>query len=106
MARKTIVHVVDDLNGSPNAAPIMFSVNGENYRIDLNKRNTDTFMRRLDKYVTAAKPVKASRRRKGNPANRAIREWALANGYTIGDRGRISAGIQTAYRNRNTHANV
>jgi Lsr2 len=108
---KTVVtQVTDDLDGSTGGETITFSYRGTNYEIDLGKRNVSAFDKVMKPYVDAARKVTAARggRRassngRGGSRSRsasdlaAIREWARAQGYTVADRGRISAEITDAY---------
>lgn len=106
MATQVTTTVVDDLDGSSNARTVSFSLEGVDYRIDLNSKNRAAMQKALKPYLEKATKVG---RRTGSPrrssvssAKRndlgAIREWARANGHTVSDRGRVSADIQAAYR--------
>jgi len=67
---------------------------------EANRKHLAAHIEKLAKYVGVARdvtpvPTKAVTAQKGNQAK--IREWAQANGYTVGDRGRIKADIVNAY---------
>lgn len=81
---------------------------GEKREIELGEANRKHFANHLEKlvkYIDAsrivetAKPAKAAPKANGEQAK--IREWAKANGYPIGDRGRIKAEIVEAYNKTN-----
>ena len=107
MAKTVITQIVDDLDGSNGAETISFGYRGTNYEIDLGKRNASAFDKIMKPYLDAARKVTATRggRRASSNGRRsrsasdlgAIREWARSQGYTVADRGRISAEITAAY---------
>ena len=113
MARKTIVELVDDIDGKPipdgTGDTIDFAVDGVTYTIDLGAKNAKAFRKALDPYLTHATRTGGRRRTHTAAADpdrarhrdeiRAIREWARASGYDMSDRGRIPAEIQQAYHN-------
>ena len=96
-----------------------FGYGGITYELDLCGEHGNEFVSRMMDYVTAGTEVQAPRapkrqRAEGEPkaprpgskaadaARRkselaAVRQWANANGYTLGDRGRISAEVFAAY---------
>ncbi len=107
MAKETITHVTDDLDGSKDAQEVSFSFQGVDYTIDLGKKNLASLEKALKPYLEAA--TKAPRRA-GAPARRrssrasgsgrdltAIREWAKASGIEVAERGRISQGVIDQY---------
>jgi hypothetical protein len=103
MARRTVEELVDDLDGSPAAETISFGLDGEEYQIDLSKRNAAAFRRLLDRYVQAAQGSASSRtrqsgRRRTSSTDRGydlakLREWAAANNIGIPARGRIPGSV-------------
>ena len=106
MAKQTTVTVTDDLDGSPNAKEVTFSLNGESWTIDLSAKNRNALEKALKPYI--AKATKEGRRRAPTPSKRtaargfrkdlaAVREWAKSNGHQVSDRGRISATVQEAF---------
>jgi hypothetical protein len=66
---------------------------------EANRKHLENHLERLTKYIDAAREVVEATPAK--PASKndltAVREWARANGYTVGDRGRIKAEILEAY---------
>jgi hypothetical protein len=109
MAHKIVL--VDDLDGTElgdNAVTTRFSLNGAHYEIDLNDANREKLAGVLAPFIAAGRRasasagtgrVAASRKRVGSGSGNtaAIREWASANGHSVGDRGRIPASIIEAY---------
>ncbi|SCL45543.1 Lsr2 protein [Micromonospora citrea] len=114
MARKVITVLTDDLDGGKADRTVEFSLDGVAYTIDVSDENAGVLRKALDPYITAGRrigrgAVDASRatRRAGagssgmdREQNRAIREWAVKNGYKISERGRIPVEVVEAYKNR------
>lgn len=106
MAKHQVQHVTDDLDGSPGAAEIEFSLDGGRWIIDLAPKNQARLRGVLRPYIQAARKVATTSRRNGSPRRagerehsraRAVREWALANGVELPSRGRIAQGYLDAY---------
>lgn len=105
MARREIVELTDDVDGTKAVETIQFGLDGVEYEIDLSKRNAARLRSALEGYRAAGRRIVGARSTKRGkaPAHtdkeqvRAIREWARRNGYDISDRGRIPAGIVEAY---------
>lgn len=109
MAQRTIVELVDDLEGGPADGTLAFSVQGKAYELELSQPNIDAFFAAIDVYVTAARRVSGGgsgtvRRARGTSNGAAatvnveeIRAWARENGWPIAERGRISRVIMDAY---------
>lgn len=101
MARKTRIVLTDDLDGSAATSTVDFALDGVTYEIDLNDENAQKLRDEFAAWVGHARRV-GGRARRGTSRGRSdetkrIREWAQANGYEIGDRGRVSAEIRQAY---------
>jgi hypothetical protein len=108
MAKRTILHLIDDLDGKPADETVQFGWAGTDYEIDLSAKNAAALEKALAKYVAAARPVAATGRiarpsslapttdmgRKEYLA--AVRAWAAENGYEA-RRGRIPAAVISAY---------
>lgn len=108
MARKVLVRLVDDLDGSPSAdvAPVTFALDGVTYQIDLNKANAGRLREGLAAFVASARRTSGRVKRgtavKAGSATTsgdvsAIRDWAKQEGYPVSARGRIPANILEAY---------
>ncbi|KKK05835.1 Lsr2 family protein [Micromonospora sp. HK10] len=114
MARKVITVLTDDLDGGKADRTVEFSLDGVAYTIDVSDENAGVLRKALDPYISAGRrigrgPVEAGRAtRRATSAtsgmdreqNRAIREWAVKNGYEISERGRIPVSVVEAYKNR------
>lgn len=101
MATKIVT--VSDLSGSEGAQPRNLVVNGRTRVIDLTAEEYAELKAAQELYnrflsVSSILPGASSVRVKSNaPKPRIVRAWALANGYLVGDRGRIAAHIYDAY---------
>lgn len=112
MAQKTIVTLVDDLDGTSSEAveTVEFGLDGVTYEIDLNDDNAGKLRDHLGEFIGAARRS-GGRAKRGHGATtsrsvgsgrsreetQAIREWAKENGWPISERGRIPAEIIDAY---------
>lgn len=96
MTKKVQEVLVDDLDGSDAKETIQFGLDSRFYQIDLSEENARELRESLKKYIRKARAVPPP-----SPQNEArqIREWALANGYTVAKRGRLHRDIVEAYRN-------
>jgi Lsr2 len=107
MAQKVQVILVDDVDGGDAEETVSFTLDGVSYEIDLNAKNAAAMRDALAKWVGHARRVSGraggGRRARGGRSTAAgsssteMREWARQHGYTVSDRGRISAEVQQAY---------
>lgn len=111
MAQKTLVLLVDDLDGGEAEETVPFSIDGTSYEIDLSAANASKFRDSLADYVGAARKAgrgggggsgakAAPRARSGGGTaavdreqSQAIRSWAKRKGLKVSERGRIPANI-------------
>jgi Lsr2 len=112
MAQKVTVNLIDDLDGSPAQETVEFGLDGAAYQIDLSKSNAGLLRGALDEFVTHARRAGGRKRttRAGSGVgrapgtvsadreqNQAIRTWARKQGMEVSERGRIPAGVLSAY---------
>ena len=106
MAKTTVTSVTDDTDGSANAETLTFGYSGATYEIDLSKKNAAALDKLLKPYIDAARKVSGNNKRsaaKGRIRRSAkldlgaVRAWATENGFTVAERGRISADVIEAY---------
>lgn len=116
MAQKTIVQLIDDLDGSTGEGieTVTFGLDGVTYEIDLNEDNATNLRDSLAQFISAATRTGGRVKRgtattagpSGSARNReqtqAIRDWARQNDWEIADRGRIPAEIIEAYEQAQT----
>ena len=107
MARKTLVQLVDDLDGSAIAdgegRTVTVGWDGTSYELDLTTQHIDELDALLQPYVNAGRKsgrkgsARASAVKSDREELQRIRDWAKDNGHTVSDRGRISATVREAY---------
>lgn len=105
MAEETITRLIDDLDGSEATQKVLLGLNGEWRGLDLNDKNHATLVKALERYWSAASPVRGQaapagqqRRSRGSAKGKAdrgyditqLREWAAEKGVSIPSRGRIA----------------
>ena len=98
MAQKTVVELVDDLDGGEADETVSFALDGVDFHIDLSTENASRLRDTLSEYVVNARRTagrkgrvgKATARSNGKPDAQAVRDWARSQGETVADRGRIS----------------
>ena len=104
MARKTVIILEDDVDGSTAEETIQFSIDGLTYEIDLSGTNAQKLRDAVEPYRAAARRIgglrgRVSVQRRDSPVdNRAVRAWAKSNGIRVNTRGRISADVVERYR--------
>ncbi|WP_448059024.1 histone-like nucleoid-structuring protein Lsr2 [Cellulomonas hominis] len=106
MAQKVQVLLVDDVDGGTADETVSFSLDGVSYEIDLTTEHAAELRGALATWVGHARKV-GGRTGSGRPTTRAgrtssgdagaIRAWAKSNGFTVSERGRISAEVRKAY---------
>src|SRR4051794_15409416 len=116
MAQRTIVQLVDDIDGTQitdnQGETVTFGLDGAMYEIDLTDQNAKQLREAVQIYIANGRRVSggwgrpaAPSRSTGSAANgrrdpeqtRAIKEWARANGHKVAERGRISQSVVDAY---------
>jgi hypothetical protein len=99
--QKRHVELIDDLTGKTADETLTFGLDGRLYEIDLSASNAEKLRRVLAKFVLAGRrqtTVKATSRTPRVASDAAeIRAWAVANGYEVSSRGRVSAELREAY---------
>lgn len=112
MAQKTVVTLIDDLDGTSSGSiqTVEFGLDGVTYEIDLNDGNAGKLRDHLEGFIGSARRT-GGRVKRGLATNgarpagsgrsreqtQAIREWAKRNNWEISDRGRIPAEIIEAF---------
>ncbi|WP_458112377.1 Lsr2 family protein [Arthrobacter sp. R1-13] len=106
MAKKMVILLEDDLDGSEANETVNFAIDGVGYEIDLNDRNAAELRLVLDRYVSAARRSSAPSRGRGrpratvqvtSPTSSEVREWAKAQGLSVNERGRVQAAVMADY---------
>lgn len=109
MAQKTIVTLIDDLDGSRAEESIEFGLDGVEYSIDVSAENAHRLRDALQEFISAGRRVGGRKHRASlngavhKPARdrvqtQAVREWARRNGFPeLSGRGRIPQQVEDAY---------
>ncbi|WP_132991903.1 histone-like nucleoid-structuring protein Lsr2 [Gordonia zhaorongruii] len=109
MAKKTVIKIVDDIDGVEldEYETVRWSLDGKNYEFDTSPERAEEFRNHVATYVAASRSVNRAPARRAAAAGRSssntrvVREWANANGFTVSDRGRIPADVLAAYEAAN-----
>lgn len=105
MAKKTVVVLEDDIDGSEASETVSFSLDGSEYVIDLNEGHASELREALSRFSAAGRKVSGGRGRpaartkssQGGPDAKAVRMWAVENGIQVNTRGRIQAEVVEKY---------
>lgn len=99
MAKQLLI--VDDIDGSPDARTIEFSLEKDRYEIDLSQINVDKLREALAPFIEKARKTSKRAPNSGRDLSKeeakTIRKWAVENGYTVSTRGVIRHDVVEAY---------
>ncbi len=116
MARREMVVVTDDLDGTEGAQTVTFGYQGAQYEIDLTEENVAELEEVLSLYLRAGRKVgggaarRSSTRRSSDSSSgnsrasgdkgdvAAVRAWARENGIKVSERGRIPQRVRDQYQ--------
>lgn len=109
MAKKTIVQLTDDLDGSKADKTVSFALDGVTYEIDLSQKNAAALEKVFSKYVSAARRTSGraaagqvrAKRTSVRADPKAVRAWAASNGVQVNPRGRIPAAVVKQFESAN-----
>lgn len=117
MAQRTVIQLTDDLDGKPipdgKGETIRFSLDRQDYEIDLAEKNAKALRDALGKFVSAARraggTTPSSRSRAARPSGgtsrdydpKAVRAWAEAQGVEVSQRGRVPAELVAKFQEAN-----
>jgi uncharacterized membrane protein len=117
VAHRTIVQLTDDLDGKSipdgKGGTVRFSLDRQDYEIDLSDKNAKAMREALRPYLQAARraggTTRGGRRRAGRSANgqsrgydpKTVRAWAESQGIEVSQRGRVSADLVAKFQEAN-----
>ncbi len=117
MAQKTIVHLIDDLDGSEATQAVEFGYQGKTYQLDLSDQNASELEEALAPYIAAAQRAAGddgTGRRRRQPASapkprsgggdydpKEVRAWAQSSGLEVPARGRIPGSVLEQFKAAN-----
>jgi len=104
MAERTLVELVDDIDGGKAEETIRFALDGKAFVIDLSKKNATAMRKALEPYTKAGRAAGGARSSSGGPKRvmnlrysqpqyAQARAWAQKNGKNLPPRGRIPNAI-------------
>jgi hypothetical protein len=107
VAQKTVLELVDDLDGGPADETVAFALDGVEFVIDLSAENAARLRDALAEFVGHARRTGGRRTRvkpaatpppepaaaNGKPDTQAVREWARSQGETVAERGRVPQAL-------------
>lgn len=107
---RTIVSLVDDVDGSEATETVAFGIDGQSFEIDLSAANADALRSSLDPWLGKARRAGAAPATHtaptrlttvlppvGESRNALIRAWAAETGHRAPARGRIPQSVVSAY---------
>jgi Lsr2 len=105
MAKKTVVLLEDDIDGSEATETLSFALDGSDYEIDLNEGHAKELREALDRFTNAGRKISGARGRPASrtrswqdgPDTKAVRMWAAEYGIPVNARGRIQAEVVEKY---------
>ena len=103
MAQRVSFALEDDLDGGPADETVRFGVGTAEYEIDLSDKNAARLRARLAPFVERARRVGRGQSRRGartavsRQRSASIRAWAVGQGITVSERGRIRASFVAQY---------
>lgn len=110
MAQKTIVELVDDLDGDTAEETVAFALDGVEFQIDLSADNAAKLRDSVAPYIEKARRTGGRKLRgsaaalggapssNGGQENQAIREWARSQGKVVADRGRLPHALVVQFQ--------
>jgi hypothetical protein len=114
VAQKTILELVDDLDGEQADESVAFALDGVEFVIDLSAANAARLRDTLAEYVGHARRTGGRKARgkavtngsangngygsgngsgNGKPDTQAVREWARSQGEAVAERGRVPQAL-------------
>lgn len=103
MATRTVIELIDDLDGSEATETVYFGLDGAEYVIDLAGHNVDELRGLLARFVNAGRKTGATKQPSSvrclPPATdtKAVRAWAAGKGIEVNARGRIKDDVVQRY---------
>jgi len=115
VAQKVVL--IDDLDGTEGSETLRYTVDGQEYEIDLSEKNAAKFRSALQSFIEKSRiveapspvmltPTRRTTRRQTAGSGRAdiaeVRAWAEAKGIQVAPRGRIKQEVYDQYDAENS----
>lgn len=105
MARREVIILVDDVDGTEASETIRFAFEGREFELDLSEQNAAAMREAMTPWVSAARRIGGrqvgaggrERARRDSAQTAAIRAWAAENGHQVSTHGRIPAAVERAF---------
>jgi hypothetical protein len=101
MVQKRVVLLEDDIDGTEASETVRFGLDSIEYEIDLNNEHSTELRDALGRYIAAGRRVSGARSKSSHKVDgndsRAIRRWAVRQGFPVNSRGRIQAHVVERY---------
>ncbi|MDO5494966.1 MAG: Lsr2 family protein [bacterium] len=107
MAKKVLVQLVDDIDGSEAVETVTFALDGIQYEIDVNEEHASELRSAFDPWVSQARRAggrrttressRGGRKAGGDSEASRIRAWAREQGIEVSERGRIPAELRERF---------
>lgn len=100
MTARTVIELIDDLDGTPATQTVTFALDGVTYDIDLSDDNATRLRQALATYTAHARRTggrHTTPKTATGPDHHAVRAWAADQGLPVSARGRIPREIIDAY---------
>jgi hypothetical protein len=110
MASKTLVELIDDIDGGVATQTVVFAIDGVTRTIDLSDENAEELRNRLAPFIESGRKASTARTAKtytrrrqtraplGRAQSQTIRDWARSNGEKVSDRGRIPGELLARFQ--------
>jgi hypothetical protein len=109
VAQKTVVELVDDLDGGTAEETVSFALDGVEFQIDLSAENAANLRDILAPYIGHGRRTGGRKQRTssassrapksaGGQENQAIREWARSQGKAVAERGRLPQALVVQFQ--------
>jgi len=110
VAQRTILELVDDLDGGKADETVTFALDGVEFEIDLSADHAEQLRDTLAEFVGHARRIGGRKQRStgvqaksngngnGKPDTQAVREWARSQGETVAERGRVPQALLTRFQ--------
>ena len=100
MAQRILESLVDDIDETPAGGTVRFALDGQEYEIDLSPEHEAELRESLAPWIGKARKKRTVRSRRGRKTREdlpTIREWAVARGHDVKERGRVPEHIIAEY---------
>ncbi|QFG10511.1 Lsr2-like DNA bridging protein [Streptomyces phage Itza] len=95
---RTVVDLIDDIDGSSQATTVSFGLDGRTFEIELGERNETRLRKALEPFIEHAREQRPKRRSRKRVDPATVRSWAVENGVEVSSHGRVPNAVVDQYR--------